>query len=90
MDGENETIVFDKDDSGLLESENMSVVYEENTKCSLKIEPVTKEHLGTWSCILMDQTGGFFSGKIELETIDSECTAKKMIQLAVSAEFQTE
>ena len=77
MDGESEAMVLDKDSGGLLESKNMSVVYEDNTKCSLKIEAVTKEHLGTWSCTLIGQTGGFFSGKIELDTIDSECTAQK-------------
>ena len=76
MDSESEAIVLDKDDGGLLESKNMSVVYEENAKCSLKIEIVTTEHLGTWSCTFIDQTGGFLTGKIELETIDSECTAK--------------
>ena len=90
MDSEGEAIVLDKDDGGLLESKNMSVVYDEdNVKCSLKIEVVTEEHLGTWSCTLIDQTGGFFSGKIEHETIDSGCIAKKRSQLAVSAEFQT-
>ena len=78
MDGESEATVLDKDDDGLLDSNKMSVVYDDSAKCSLKIKSVTEEHLGTWSCTLVDQTGGLFSGKIELSTIDSECSVTNL------------
>ena len=73
---ENKVIVLNKDTDGDLES-GTSVIHEENGKCSptFEVEVVPENHLGMWSCTLIDQTGGFFSGKIELDTIDSTVRA---------------
>ena len=35
-------------------------------KCSVRIEALTEEHLGKWSCVLIGETGDVYEGQVEV------------------------
>ena len=38
----------------------------ENGTCWLRIESMTEEHIGSWSCILVDQAGAVSTGQVKV------------------------